>query len=77
VLDAPPQKRQPPWPDEAPNATLGGRLRSIDELVAEIVREYGIRNRSYIRWSDESEEGAALPELEPTEPDDAGENDLE
>lgn len=57
VADAPPRKGCPPWPDEEPEALRGGRLKSLDEVVEEIVREYGIRNRRYIRWADEGAEG--------------------
>jgi hypothetical protein len=59
VADAPPRRGCPPWPDEEPEAFRGGRLKSLDEVVEEIVREYGIRNRKYIRWADEGAEIAA------------------
>jgi hypothetical protein len=32
-------------------------------VIAEIVREYGIRNRTYIRWADENPANASPPDL--------------
>lgn len=53
VLTPPPKRGRPPWPNEEPDELRGGKLLTIDQVVAEIVREYGIRNRTYIRWADE------------------------
>jgi hypothetical protein len=53
VNTAPPRRGRPPWHDEVTDEARGGRLLCLDEVVAEIIREYGIRNRTYIRWADE------------------------
>jgi hypothetical protein len=52
VMDAPPRKGSPPWPGEPEDPRRGNVLLSLDELIEEICREYGIRNRSYIDWAD-------------------------
>jgi hypothetical protein len=56
VLQPPPRRGRPPWPNEVPDPGRGGRLLSLDEVVAEIATEYGIRNRTYIRWADNNEQ---------------------
>lgn len=77
VLDAPPRRGRPPWPNETPEPMRGGRLLSLRELIAEIVREYGIRNRSYIEWADESPAPGTVPELDPPgETEDGPPNDV-
>ena len=43
----------------------GRRLLTLDEVIAETVREYGIRNRTYIRWADEPSEADAPPNVVP------------
>jgi hypothetical protein len=53
VLTPPPRRGRPPWPTESPDPIRGARLITLDQVTAEIVREYGIRNRTYIRWADE------------------------
>jgi hypothetical protein len=53
VFTPPPKRGRPPWPNEDPDASRGGRLLTLDQVIAEIAREYGIRNRTYIRWADE------------------------
>ena len=57
VMKAPPRRGRPPWPDEQDDPVRGGKMLTLDEVIAEIVREYGIRNRTYIRWADEAETG--------------------
>ena len=57
VASPPPRQGRVPWMDEAENARRGGKLLTLDQLVFEIVKEYGIRNRHYIRWADEEAEG--------------------
>ncbi|GDX95985.1 hypothetical protein LBMAG47_16490 [Planctomycetia bacterium] len=44
-------------------------------MIAEIAREYGIRNRTYIRWADEKPTDASLPDLESTEAEDADDDE--
>ena len=62
---APPRRGQPPWPGEPTDPPRGGRLLTLDEVIAETVREYGIRNRTYIRWADEPSEADAPPNVVP------------
>lgn len=63
VANAPPRVGRPPWPEEEADPKRGGRLYSLDGVVSEIVRAYGIRNGSYIRWADERP--TDVPEVEP------------
>lgn len=56
VVSAPPRKGRVPWHDEAEQARRGGRLWTLDRMVAEVVKEYGIRNRRYVEWSDDDPE---------------------
>lgn len=56
VLDAPPRRGRPPWPNEAADSSRGGRLLSLDQMILQIVRDYGVRTRTYIRWADEDGE---------------------
>jgi len=58
VVEAPARRGRPPWPDEAANPLRGGKLLTLDQVIVEIVREYGVRNRTYIRWADETPEAA-------------------
>ncbi len=62
VTKAPPRRGRPPWPDEADDPARGGRMLTLEEVIAEIVREYGMRNRTYVRWADEPAD-AALPDV--------------
>jgi hypothetical protein len=75
VLTPPPRRGRPPWPTESPDPVRGERLLTLDQVIAEIVREYGIRNRTYIRWADETQSDAALPDLHLTGDDDSSEDD--
>lgn len=54
VMWAPPKRGRVPWPDEIANAQRGGRLLTIEQVVGEIVKAYGIRNRRFIEWADEA-----------------------
>lgn len=54
VASAPPRKGRVPWHDDGEEPRRGGRLWTLDRLISEIVKEYGIRNRRYIHWADEA-----------------------
>jgi hypothetical protein len=69
VLTPPPRRGRPPWPTEDPDPTRGERLLTLDQVIAEIVREYGIRNRTYIRWADENPTDTSFPELDTADAD--------
>jgi hypothetical protein len=73
VTAAPPRRGQPPWPDEVEEPTRGGRLKSLEEVTAEIAREYGVRNRTYVQWADEPH-GGVIPDVTPELDDDADED---
>lgn len=73
VLTPPPRRGRPPWPTEHPDSARGERLLTLDQVIAEIVREYGIRNRTYIRWADESNESDSLPDMPESDDDDDAE----
>ena len=75
VLTPPPRRGRPPWPNEEPDPARGERLLTLDQVIAEIAREYGIRNRTYIRWADEKPTDASLPDLESTEAEDADDDE--
>jgi len=70
VLTPPPRRGRPPWPTESPDPARGERLLTLDQMIAEIVREYGIRNRTYIRWADETPADTTLPDLDTAERND-------
>lgn len=72
VLTPPPRRGRPPWPTESSDPARGERLLTLDQVITEIVREYGIRNRTYIRWADEKPSDASLPDLMPSPEDDDG-----
>jgi hypothetical protein len=75
VLTPPPRRGRPPWPGEEPDPARGERLLTLDQVIAEIAREYGIRNRTYIRWADETPTDASLPDLTPPDSDDSDDGD--
>lgn len=75
VLTPPPRRGRPPWPNEEPDPARGERLLTLDQVIAEIAREYGIRNRTYIRWADEKPTEASLPDLESAEAEDADDDE--
>lgn len=75
VLTPPPRRGRPPWPTEDPDPTRGERLLTLDQVIAEIVREYGIRNRTYIRWADEKPSDSSLPDLDVPADDDASDDE--
>ena len=58
VLARPPRRGRP-----AAHEVAKQGLSSLDQVVGEIVKIYGIRNRRYIEWADENE--TSVPELEP------------
>jgi len=60
VVSPPPRQGRVPWHDEAEEARRGGRLLTLDQMVFEIVKEYGIRNRRYIEWADEEPSGPVV-----------------
>jgi hypothetical protein len=60
VLDAPPRRGRPPWPNEAVDPAKGGRLLSLEQMILQVVRDYGVRTRTYIRWADEAEESVSM-----------------
>lgn len=60
VVSSPPRQGRVPWHDEAEEARRGGRLLNLDQMVFEIVKEYGIRNRRYIEWADEEPRAAVV-----------------
>lgn len=64
VLTPPPRRGRPPWPTESPDPARGERLLTLDQVITEIAREYGIRNRTYIRWADEKPADASFPDLD-------------
>ena len=74
VLTPPPRRGRPPWPNESPDPSRGERLLTLDQVIAEIVREYGIRNRRYIRWADEPLNDTPILQLDADDAED-GEND--
>lgn len=75
VLSPPPRRGRPPWPTESPDPARGERLLTLDQVIAEIVREYGIRNRTYIRWADETPADELLPNLDAPTDDDSGDDE--
>jgi len=75
VLTPPPRRGRPPWPTESPDAVRGEKLMTLDQMTAEIVREYGIRNRTYIRWADEEPADGTLPHLDAPADDDSSDDD--
>jgi Arc/MetJ family transcription regulator len=52
VLDAPPKRGRP------------RNVHTLDEVVADVVRFYGLRNRRYIEWADEQVPSDSIPKLE-------------
>lgn len=75
VSNPPPRRGRPPWPTEKPEPTRGERLLTLAQVVAEIVREYGIRNKTYIRWADEKPSDATPPDLDTPNDDDIGDDE--
>lgn len=67
VLARPPRRGRP---DSHEVARRG--LASLDQVIWEIVKIYGIRNRRYIEWADESD--TSVPQLDPT-PSELSESD--
>lgn len=63
VVSPPPRRGRPPWLTDEPDPTRGERLLTLDQMIAEIAREYGLRNRTYIRWADETPADSTIPDL--------------
>jgi hypothetical protein len=75
VENPPPRRGRVPWPAEPFDLSRGGRLSSLDQLIAEIAKEYGMRNRTYIQWADENPESPSPPDVVPR-PEDAGPDEV-
>jgi DNA mismatch endonuclease Vsr len=65
VMDKPPKRGRPGRLEPANGEPRRGLL-SLDEMIAEIVKTYGIRNRRYIEWADEDQ---GVPDLDPPSDD--------
>ncbi len=61
VADKPPRRGRPRRVDP-PRGQARTGLLTLDEMVGEIVKAYGIRNQRYIEWSDEEE--PVMPDLD-------------
>jgi hypothetical protein len=60
VTDRPPRRGRPRRQDPAKGEARRGLL-TLDEMIGEVVKTYGIRNRRYIEWADDDLDAA--PEL--------------
>jgi hypothetical protein len=47
--------------ERPPRRGRPGNLMSLDEMIGEVIKAYGIRNRRYMEWADED---GLLPDLE-------------
>lgn len=74
VLSPPPRRGRPPWPNDAPDPSRGRKLLTLDQVIAEIDREYRIRNRTYVRWADEKPTDSSLPNLDADADENGDEN---
>jgi hypothetical protein len=74
VADAPPRRGRPKRRDPRKGEPRRALL-SLDEVIAEIVKTYGIRNRRYIEWADEEDESERAPDLGPAPEEDVEEED--
>jgi len=61
VMDKPPKRGRPARVEPAIGEARRGLL-TLDEMIAEVVKTYGIRNRRYIEWADAEER---TPDLGP------------
>lgn len=52
VMDRPPRRGRPPRIDPPQGEARRGLL-TLDEMIREVVKTYGIRNRRFIEWADE------------------------
>ena len=67
VMDKPPRRGRPIRREPARGEPRRGLL-TLDEMIGEVVKAYGIRNRRYIEWADEDAE--VVPDLDvPVEED--------
>jgi hypothetical protein len=67
VMDRPPRRGRPTRREPARGEPRRGLL-TLEEMIGEVVKSYGIRNRRYIEWADEDTE--AVPDLDvPVEED--------
>lgn len=67
VMDKPPRRGRPQRVD-VPKVEARRGLLTLDEMVREIVKAYGIRNRRFIEWADEDPNDVDLLEA-PTDAD--------
>ena len=63
VMDKPPKRGRPPRIDPPAGEPRRGLL-TLEEMITEIVKTYGIRNRRYIEWAEAEEK---TPDLAPAE----------
>lgn len=68
VADKPPRRGRPKRIDPTKGQHRTGLL-TLEEMVGEVVKAYGIRNQRYIEWADEEE--PILPSLEAVPEDEA------
>lgn len=59
IMDKPPRRGRPQRIDP-PTGEVRSGLLTLDEMVREIVKAYGIRNRRFIEWADEDPNQADL-----------------
>jgi hypothetical protein len=71
VMRNPPRRGRPTRVD-APHSP-DRRVLSLDEMIGEVIKTYGIRNQRYIEWADEAEPIVPVLELPPEPEDDADE----
>jgi DNA mismatch endonuclease Vsr len=70
VMDKPPKRGRPARVERANGETRRGLL-TLDEMIAEVVKTYGIRNRRYVEWAEEE----SAPELAAALDDDVADED--
>ena len=71
VMDKPPRRGRPSRAEPAVGEARRGLL-TLDEMIAEVVKTYGIRNRRYIEWADAEER---TPDLAPAPEEEVEEDD--
>jgi len=74
VMDRPPRRGRPQRTDPPKGEPRRGLL-TLDEMIREVVKAYGIRNRRFIEWSDEESLGTSL--LDGTDDDESDDVDEE
>jgi len=73
VTENPPRRGRPKRIQSSDSQAPRGLL-SFDEMIGEVVKTYGIRNRRYIEWADEAEPTVPLLESPPEDADDTDES---